>query len=64
MTKLKTEVINYLHVVLGSMIMACGIVIESNRIHILKRLVAEVHPNAYMVIMEATELLGPSRKML
>ena len=44
--------------------MACGIVIESNRIHIPKRLVAEVDPNAYMVIMEASELLGPSRKML
>ena len=26
--------------------MACGIVLESNRIHILKRLVAEVDPNA------------------
>lgn len=40
------------------------IVIETNRIHILKRLVEEVDPNAYMVIMEASELLGPSRKML
>lgn len=40
------------------------IVIETNRIHILKRLVEDVDPKAYMVIMEASELLGPSRKML
>jgi uncharacterized membrane-anchored protein YitT (DUF2179 family) len=40
------------------------IVIETNRINSLKRLIQEVDPNAYMVIMEASELLGPSRKIL
>lgn len=40
------------------------IVIETNRINTLKRLIQEFDPNAYMVIMEASELLGPSRKIL
>lgn len=40
------------------------IVVETNRINILKRLIHETDPSAYMVIMEASELLGPSRKVI
>jgi len=40
------------------------IVIETSRINTLKRLIQEFDPAAYMVIMEASELLGPSRKIL
>jgi uncharacterized membrane-anchored protein YitT (DUF2179 family) len=39
-------------------------VIETNRISTLKRLIQETDSNAYMVIMEASELLGPSRRIL
>jgi len=40
------------------------LVIETNRITFLKRLIEEIDPNAYMVIMEASELMGPSRRIL
>ncbi len=40
------------------------LVIETNRINILKQLIEEVDSNAYMVIMEASELMGPTRRML
>lgn len=39
------------------------IVIETNKIMTLKRLIHETDPEAYMVIMEASELLGPSRRI-
>jgi uncharacterized membrane-anchored protein YitT (DUF2179 family) len=40
------------------------LVIETNRISTLKRLIQETDSKAYMVIMEASELLGPSRRIL
>lgn len=40
------------------------LVIETNRIPVLKRLIEEIDPNAYMVIMEASELMGPTRRIL
>lgn len=40
------------------------LVIETNRINVLKQLIEEVDSNAYMVIMEASELMGPTRRML
>jgi uncharacterized membrane-anchored protein YitT (DUF2179 family) len=40
------------------------LVIETNRIAVLKRLIEETDPTAYMVLMEASELTGPSRRIL
>ncbi len=40
------------------------LVIENNRISILKRLVEETDPNAFMIVMEASELLSPSNKKI
>ncbi len=37
------------------------IVVEINRLNALKNLVQEFDPNAFMVVMEASELLGPRR---
>ena len=37
--------------------------ISKNRIIALKNLVEEHDPNAYMIVLEATELLGSSRKV-
>lgn len=39
------------------------LVIETNQINNLKRLIQKYDSDAYMVVMEATELLGPSRKI-
>jgi uncharacterized membrane-anchored protein YitT (DUF2179 family) len=39
------------------------IVVEANQINNLKKLIEKHNPNAYMVVMEAAELLGPSRKI-
>lgn len=39
------------------------IVVEANQINNLKKLIKKHNPNAYMVVMEAAELLGPSRKI-
>lgn len=39
------------------------IVVETNRISALKNIVREFDPNAFMVVMEASELLGPSKKI-
>jgi uncharacterized membrane-anchored protein YitT (DUF2179 family) len=39
------------------------LIVEANQINNLKRLIQKYDTDAYMVIMEATELLGPSRKI-
>jgi len=38
------------------------IVVETNRINALKNLVKEFDSNAFMVVMEASEMLGPKKK--
>lgn len=40
------------------------IVVETNRLNALKNLVQEFDPNAFMVVMEASELLGPKKKVV
>ena len=40
------------------------IVVEINRLNALKNLVQEFDPNAFMVVMEASELLGPRRTII
>lgn len=40
------------------------IVVEINRLNALKNLVQEFDPNAFMVVMEASELLGPRRSLV
>lgn len=39
------------------------IVVETNRINALKNIVRDFDPDAFMVVMEASELLGPKKKI-